>query len=76
MYPRVERQDAAVTRQSQNARILAYLAKGGTLTPRQALRKFGTLRLAARCHELRRHGVVSSMVTRGGKRVACYRMAL
>lgn len=65
-----------MNRSSQNARILAYLAKGGTLTPHQALRKFGTLRLAARAYELRSHGVVSSMVTKGGKRVAQYRMGL
>lgn len=38
---------------SQNKRILQYLLKGRSLTPLQALKKFGCLRLAARINDLR-----------------------
>jgi hypothetical protein len=62
---------------SQCSRILGYLGAGHTLTPLQALRKFGTLRLGARCYELRQrgHDIRSEIVERGGKRVALYRLA-
>lgn len=37
---------------SQKQRILLYLQRGGTLTPLQALEKFGTTKLATRVSEL------------------------
>ena len=41
---------------SQNSRILAWLKKGRTLTPRQALDLFDCLRLSGRIWELRDAG--------------------
>ena len=62
---------------TQNERILRALRKGQVLTPLTAFRKFGTLRLAARCHELRGqgHDIRSTLLERHGKRFACYRLA-
>ena len=49
---------------SQDNAILDYLKRGGSLTPLEALEKFGCLRLSARAHTLRQRGynVVSRMV--------------
>ena len=62
---------------SQEQRILAYLRSGHSLTPIQALRKFGCFRLGARIYDLRRHGcrIKRQMVQRQGKRFARYQMA-
>ena len=59
---------------SQNAKILAYLKSGNSLTPLVALQRFGTLRLGARIHDLKGMGISinSRMVKRNGKHVACY----
>lgn len=39
--------------QSQNARILAYMQKGGRITSLEALARFNCLRLSARIKDLR-----------------------
>ena len=58
---------------TQNSAILAHLATGATLTPLQALRLCGTLRLGARIYELRReHAIQSRLVRKDGKWVAMY----
>lgn len=59
---------------TQRDRILAYLRKGNTLTPLEALRKFGTLRLSGRILELRQAGytIKSRLVDVNGKKVAKY----
>lgn len=64
-------------RQSQNTAVLAWLKRGRTLTALEALRRFGCLRLAARCHDLTRagHPIVSEPVNIGGHRVARHRLA-
>jgi hypothetical protein len=62
---------------SQNALVLGYLAKGKKLTPGVSLRLFGSLRLAARVHELKRRGhkIKKKTVTvDDGKRIAEYFM--
>lgn len=41
---------------SQAERILSHLKAGNRLTPREALDRFGCMRLAARIHELREAG--------------------
>lgn len=41
---------------SQKLRILRYLRDFGTITPMDALREFGIMRLAARIYELRKEG--------------------
>jgi hypothetical protein len=62
---------------SQNAMVLAHLARGKTLTQLDALRKFGSMRLGARIYELKRRGhrIKAQMVTlSNGKIVAEYSM--
>lgn len=62
---------------SQRLEIQRYLAKGLSITPLQALEKFGCLTLSQRCTELRNEGwpIKTTMVQVGGKRVASYTMA-
>lgn len=60
---------------SQKQQILDYLKTKRPLTPLQALKKFGTLRLGARIYELKRdgHRIQSCMIEVGeGKHVASY----
>lgn len=59
---------------SQKIQVLRYLAKGKTLTPLEALEKFGTLRLSGRIHELQAEGwpIRCDMVRIGDKRVGRY----
>jgi hypothetical protein len=63
---------------SQNSAILKYLRAGHSLTPLDALRRFGCLRLSGRIKNLRDagHRILTQMVSVGGKRVARYRMVL
>ena len=63
---------------SQNDAILAHLQTGAELTPLEALRNFGCLRLAARIFELRCEGVpiAERIVRDGAKHWAAYRLAL
>ena len=62
---------------SQATRILGHLASGKAITPLQALSRFGCLRLGARVYELKRRGhrIATDIVSKGGKRVAEYRLA-
>lgn len=60
---------------AQNTIIYDYLQGGGRITPLEALRTFGCLRLSARIHDLRKKGydVKSTMITTdSGKRIAQY----
>ena len=59
---------------SQEARILAYLKAGNSITPMVALQKFGCFRLSARVKDLRDsgHTISSRRVKRNGKTFACY----
>jgi len=61
-------------RKSQSAKIAEYLAAGGTITPLEALEKWGCFRLAARIHELRKAGmsIIEEDVERDGARYAKY----
>lgn len=61
---------------SQRLSIQRHLAKGRSLTPLEALKRFGCMRLGARMWDLKREGwpVRKCMVRVGnGKRVASYR---
>lgn len=63
---------------TQQGKILRYLRNGGSLTPLEALEKFGCLSLSQRCGELRRAGwpIVAHLVKVGeNKKVARYSMA-
>ena len=59
---------------TQNQQIKAYLTKGKSLTPIDALNKFGCFRLSARIKNLRDEGlnIVTKYVTKGDKTFACY----
>lgn len=63
-------------RKSQNEEILAWLQSGRSITPLEALEKFGCFRLGGRIHELRAagHPIVTDMVTKNGKHFAEYRL--
>ena len=58
---------------SQKARIISHL-KRGPLTPLQALKLYGCMRLAARVAELRESGfpIQTQIVEQDGKRFAKY----
>lgn len=59
---------------SQSDSILAYLQAGNTLTPLEALHRFGTLALHSRAAELREQGhlIHCELVTVNGKQVGRY----
>lgn len=70
------------TKKSQKELILAYIEEHGSITPLEAEKHIGCLRLGARIWDLRHDGynIVSELVvveTRGGGRatVARYRLA-
>ena len=62
-------------KRTQSQRILDYLATGKSLTPLEALHKFGCLRLGARIYDLRcaGHKIKSHLYrTRSGANVGEY----
>jgi hypothetical protein len=61
---------------SQTLALQRYLAKGRSITPMDALKLFGCFRLGARIYDLKRAGwnIVTSTVSKNGKRFAEYRM--
>lgn len=61
-------------RKSQNDEILAWLKSGKSISPLEALEKFGCFRLGGRIFELKQagHKIVTEMVTKNGKRYASY----
>ena len=61
-------------KKTQNEKILAYLEKGKSITPLDALNKFQCFRLAARISDLRKEGlnIATKYVTKGDKTFASY----
>jgi len=61
---------------SQEKRILAHLKKGKSITPLEALRRWGVMRLASRISDLRMKGydIISTMIYRNGKSFCSYRL--
>jgi hypothetical protein len=61
---------------SQAQEILQHMKQGNSLTPAEALHKFGCFRLAARVDDLRKagHDVKTVIVEMNGKRFAEYRL--
>jgi len=59
---------------TQNEQIKAYLSKGKSITPVDALNKFGCFRLSARIKNLRDDGlkIATKYVTKKGKTFASY----
>jgi 6-phosphofructokinase len=62
---------------SQCTQILGHLKRGYSVSPLQALDRWGVFRLAARVAELQAQGwpITSTMVKVGKKRIAAYRLA-
>ena len=48
----------AKKKQTQNGKILLHLLEGNSITPIEALKKFGCFRLGARIFELRKQGFI------------------
>lgn len=63
--------------ESQSAEILRHLQRGRSISPLEALRKFGSLRLGARIWDLKQegHDIVRQWETDGEKRYARYSLA-
>ncbi len=63
---------------SQTQEIEEYLKKGNSLTPIEALEKFGCFRLGARIYDLKDKGYefIVTTVIHGKKRYAQYKMKL
>lgn len=61
---------------TQNQRILAHLFANGAITPMDALRQYGVMRLGARIFDLKKMGVpiVREMVYEDGVGYAKYRL--
>lgn len=66
---------------TQCEKILAYIQENGSITPLDALREFGCMRLASRVNDLKRAGyvIISEMETNQNKygdtvKYARYRM--
>lgn len=61
---------------SQNQMIKAALENGESLTPMDALRRFGCFRLGARIADLKAQGlkIITTMEKDGNKRFARYRL--
>jgi len=59
---------------TQKQQIEAYLTKGKSITPMDALTKFGCFRLAARIADLRNDGlnIATKIITKKGKNYASY----
>jgi hypothetical protein len=59
---------------SQNTIILNHLINRGPLTPIEALKKYGCMRLAARINQLRDkgHNIKTTIVSSGKKHFALY----
>lgn len=62
---------------TQAQRILIYLKTGKTLTPLEALKKFGCFRLAARISDLRSQGhtIWTNYITKDNKTFAAYKLS-
>lgn len=61
---------------SQTDWVLEYLRSGNTITPLEALRMFGIMRLGARIRDLKdlKHNIVTEMEKNEGKRYARYKL--
>lgn len=62
---------------TQKEKIIRAWKRGRVLTPLQALREFGTLRLSARAYDAKRDGldIRSKLVKRGKRHVCAYYLA-
>ena len=63
--------------QSAKMKLRKWIMSGKSITPLQALDKFGIFRLGARILELRRewHNIITEIIHKNGKRFAKYTLA-
>ena len=64
-------------RPTQANKILFHLKKGYSITPLEALKKFGSFRLGARIYELKKRGYLiqkKMIITNNKKYIAEYRL--
>ena len=61
---------------SQSEQILSYLKAGNTITPIEALERFGCFRLGARVSDLKEEGynIVNEWESKGRKKYAKYKL--
>lgn len=61
---------------SQTEEILKHLKTGRSLSPLEALEKFGCFRLGGRIYDLKKQGynIITDTVEKNGKRFASYRL--
>lgn len=61
---------------NQCEEILKHLQSGRSISPLEALEKYGCFRLGGRIYDLRKQGhtIVTDMVTKNGKHFAEYRL--
>ena len=62
------------TTRSQANEILAWLKTGKSISPLEALERFGCFRLGGRIYDLKKlgHPIITTIVERNGKRFASY----
>ncbi|MCX8749050.1 hypothetical protein J3U75_06595 [Snodgrassella sp. B3088] len=64
------------TKEAQTIQILKYLKDGNSITPLEALYRFGCMRLGARIYDLKQEGhVIRTQLVKdenSGARYACY----
>ena len=65
------------TTKSQAEIILDYLRSGKSISPLEALEKFGCFRLGGRVYDLKKlgHNITTEIVERNGKRFASYSLS-
>ncbi|SCC08795.1 Helix-turn-helix domain-containing protein [Snodgrassella sp. R-53583] len=70
---------AMTTKTTQTSQILEYMRAGNSITPLDALRKFGCMRLGARIYDLKQDGhVINTLMVKdekSGVRYARYSLA-
>ncbi len=61
---------------SQTQSILQYMTQGHSITPIDALNRFGCFRLGARMYDIKKLGyeVETIMISHNGKKYACYQL--
>jgi hypothetical protein len=62
--------------ETQNTAIKQHLESGATITPLEALEKYGSFRLSGRIHDLRRKGlpIETKIIKAGNKHFAEYKL--
>ena len=75
-HVRLSPRERTMSTKSQAEKILAHLKTGKTISPLEALERFGCFRLGGRIYDLKKQGHVieTKTVTKNGKHYAEYRL--